>query len=60
MQKKKSFSTEGTPEYRVLFFDKSNKRISPWHDIPLIAGTASDGSTILNFINEIPRLYEHT
>lgn len=44
---------EGAPEtlqYRVFFHDKSGKKISPWHDIPLQLG---DG--VFNYIAEIPK-----
>ncbi|GJD09250.1 Probable inorganic pyrophosphatase 1 [Galdieria sulphuraria] len=38
-------------EYR-LFFSHNQKRISPWHDIPLFH---NEKERILNFVNEIPR-----
>jgi len=44
---------EGQPEtfdYRVFFVDKSGKKVSPWHDIPLRLG-----DDIYNFIVEIPK-----
>ncbi|RZB82813.1 Soluble inorganic pyrophosphatase 6, chloroplastic isoform B [Glycine soja] len=44
---------EGQPEtfdYRVFFVDKSGKKVSPWHDIPLRLG-----DDIFNFIVEIPK-----
>ncbi|KAK7331795.1 hypothetical protein VNO80_28535 [Phaseolus coccineus] len=44
---------EGQPEtldYRVFFVDKSGKKVSPWHDIPL-----RSGDDIFNFIVEIPK-----
>lgn len=44
---------DGTPQtldYRVFFFEKSGKKISPWHDIPLQLG---DG--VFNFVAEIPK-----
>lgn len=44
---------EGLPEtldYRVFFVDKSGKKVSPWHDIPLQLGT-----DVFNFIVEIPK-----
>ncbi|KAK0591163.1 hypothetical protein LWI29_036377 [Acer saccharum] len=44
---------EGLPEtldYRLFFSDKSGKKVSPWHDIPLQIG---DG--VFNFIVEIPK-----
>lgn len=44
---------EGQPEtldYRVFFVDKSGKKVSPWHDIPLQLGT-----DVFNFIVEIPK-----
>ncbi|XP_031484428.1 soluble inorganic pyrophosphatase 6, chloroplastic [Nymphaea colorata] len=44
---------EGQPstlDYRVFFFDKSGKKVSPWHDIPLQLG---DG--VFNFVVEIPK-----
>nr|ABR17648.1 unknown [Picea sitchensis] len=44
---------EGTPQtldYRIFFFEKSGKKISPWHDIPLQLG---DG--VFNFVAEIPK-----
>nr|ATJ00691.1 soluble inorganic pyrophosphatase 7 [Hevea brasiliensis] len=44
---------EGQPEtldYRVFFLDKSGKKVSPWHDIPLHLG---DG--VFNFVVEIPK-----
>uniref|UniRef100_A0A6N2LV61 inorganic diphosphatase n=1 Tax=Salix viminalis TaxID=40686 RepID=A0A6N2LV61_SALVM len=44
---------EGQPEtldYRVYFLDSSDKKVSPWHDIPLHLG---DGT--FNFIVEIPK-----
>lgn len=41
----------GTELYRV-FFNRDNKKISPWHDIPLKAEGAID---TFNFISEIPK-----
>ncbi|XP_010271538.1 PREDICTED: soluble inorganic pyrophosphatase 6, chloroplastic-like [Nelumbo nucifera] len=44
---------EGHPEtldYRVFFLDKSGRKVSPWHDIPLHLGGG-----IFNFIVEIPK-----
>jgi len=41
----------GTPEYRV-FFEKDGHRISPWHNIPLVA--CSEKGTF-NFVLEIPK-----
>ncbi|CAN6458864.1 unnamed protein product [Victoria cruziana] len=44
---------EGQPstlDYRLFFFDKSGKKVSPWHDIPLQLG---DG--VFNFVVEIPK-----
>ncbi|KAK4523395.1 hypothetical protein GAYE_PCTG52G1290 [Galdieria yellowstonensis] len=38
-------------EYRI-FFVHNQKRISPWHDIPLFH---NEKEHILNFVNEIPR-----
>jgi len=42
---------EGTLEYR-LFFEKDGQRISPFHDIPLEADSASG---IFNMVVEIPK-----
>ncbi|CAK8530379.1 unnamed protein product [Lathyrus sativus] len=39
-----------TLDYRVFFHDKSGKKVSPWHDVPLQLG---DG--VFNFIVEIPK-----
>ncbi|TKY71554.1 Soluble inorganic pyrophosphatase 6 [Spatholobus suberectus] len=44
---------EGQPEtldYRVFFVEKSGKKVSPWHDIPLRLG-----DDVFNFIVEIPK-----
>ncbi|KAK1359155.1 Inorganic diphosphatase [Heracleum sosnowskyi] len=44
---------DGLPEtldYRVFFLEKSGRKVSPWHDIPLHVG---DG--VFNFIVEIPK-----
>ncbi|MED6169515.1 Soluble inorganic pyrophosphatase 6, chloroplastic [Stylosanthes scabra] len=44
---------EGQPQtldYRVFFLNKSGKKVSPWHDIPLRSG---DG--VFNYIVEIPK-----
>ncbi|KAL4338830.1 hypothetical protein HN51_049064 [Arachis hypogaea] len=44
---------EGQPQtldYRVFFLNKSGKKVSPWHDIPLRLG---DG--VFNYIVEIPK-----
>ncbi|XP_027364793.1 soluble inorganic pyrophosphatase 6, chloroplastic isoform X1 [Abrus precatorius] len=44
---------EGQPEtldYRVFFVDKSGKKVSPWHDIPLRLG-----DDVFSFIVEIPK-----
>ncbi|KAL4179993.1 hypothetical protein AMTRI_Chr13g89940 [Amborella trichopoda] len=44
---------EGQPEtfdYRVFLLEKSGKKVSPWHDIPLHLG---DG--VFNFVVEIPK-----
>ncbi|KAL2346371.1 hypothetical protein Fmac_000371 [Flemingia macrophylla] len=44
---------EGQPEtldYRVFFLDKSGKKVSPWHDIPLRLG-----DDVFSFIVEIPK-----
>uniref|UniRef100_A0A0D6R1M7 inorganic diphosphatase n=1 Tax=Araucaria cunninghamii TaxID=56994 RepID=A0A0D6R1M7_ARACU len=46
----KEEGTSETLEYRVFLLDKSGKKISPWHDIPLQLG---DG--VFNFIAEIPK-----
>jgi len=40
----------GTDSYRIFFTDEKNKKISPWHDIPL-----RTGGTLFNYINEIPK-----
>eukprot|EP00252_Welwitschia_mirabilis_P016899 TRINITY_DN37644_c0_g1_i1.p1 TRINITY_DN37644_c0_g1~~TRINITY_DN37644_c0_g1_i1.p1 ORF type:complete len:305 (-),score=54.22 TRINITY_DN37644_c0_g1_i1:159-1073(-) len=39
-----------TLDYRVFFYDKSGRKISPWHDIPL-----QSGNGIFNFVAEIPK-----
>ncbi|KAJ7968359.1 Soluble inorganic pyrophosphatase [Quillaja saponaria] len=44
---------EGQPEtldYRVFFVEKSGKKVSPWHDVPLLLG-----DNVFNFIVEIPK-----
>jgi len=42
----------GTTEYQLYFKDKSrNKKISPWHDIPLYK---DEESKVFNFVVEIP------
>jgi len=41
---------EGTLEFR-LFFEKDGQRISPWHDIPLVA----DEQNVFNMVVEIPK-----
>jgi len=47
-------NTKGTMEYRV-FVEENGKTISPWHDIPLIAGKSAENETVFNFLSEIPR-----
>jgi inorganic pyrophosphatase len=37
------------------FFTYDNKEISPWHDIPLIAGTDREGDKLFHFVCEIPK-----
>ncbi|KAB1212138.1 Soluble inorganic pyrophosphatase 1, chloroplastic [Morella rubra] len=39
-----------SPEYRVFLVDRSGKKVSPWHDIPLRLGNG-----IFNFVVEIPK-----
>jgi len=52
----------GSLEYRVKFFLKQGegvedelKPISPWHDIPLEAGKAEDGTDLFHMVVEIPK-----
>lgn len=42
-----------TKDYRV-FFQYQGSRISPWHDIPMLAGE-EDGEKFLHFVCEIPK-----
>eukprot|EP00002_Diphylleia_rotans_P004956 TRINITY_DN1389_c0_g1_i1.p1 TRINITY_DN1389_c0_g1~~TRINITY_DN1389_c0_g1_i1.p1 ORF type:complete len:241 (-),score=57.32 TRINITY_DN1389_c0_g1_i1:642-1364(-) len=44
-------NTPGTGDYRVFFYN-GDKKISPWHDIPLYA---NDEKTLLHFVSEMPR-----
>jgi len=44
---------EGTTEYKH-YFQYKGARISPWHEIPMIAGE-EDGEKLLHFVCEIPK-----
>lgn len=37
-----------------IFYNYDGQRISPWHDIPMSAGTDEDGNKLYHFICEIP------
>jgi len=39
----------------VFFFTEKGQKISPWHDIPLVAGKSETNDVIYNYINEISR-----
>jgi len=49
-----SVGTYGEADYRV-FFQQKDKKISPWHDIPLEAGKSENNDRIFNYISEISR-----
>lgn len=44
----------GTPEWRLHFTNSSSQPISPWHDVPLIAGKDAHGP-LYYYVNEIPK-----
>jgi hypothetical protein len=44
----------GTKEWR-MWMEAEGKRISVWHDIPLMAKGASHQQLLFNYVNEIPR-----
>ncbi len=44
----------GTPEWRLHFTNSSSQPISPWHDVPLIAGQDAHGPLYF-YVNEIPK-----
>ena len=49
--------TLGAPntfEHRI-YFEKNGVVVSPWHDIPLLASSASASPQIFNMVVEIPR-----
>lgn len=50
----KEVNTKGTEQYRV-FVEEKGTVISPWHDIPLVAGTTESKDKVFNFLSEIPR-----
>jgi hypothetical protein len=50
--------TRGTESFRV-FQTLDNKKLSLWHDIPLVAGKSETGDYVFNYVNEITRGYFH-
>jgi len=50
-----SVGNYGEMDYRVFFTNNTDNKISPWHDIPLIAGKTETDDVIFNYINEISR-----
>lgn len=44
-----------TKEYRVYVCDSQGNKITPWHDVPLIASAKGFEGNLFNFLNEIPR-----
>jgi len=47
--------TPGTPDYRVFFYNKEGKRISPWHDIALTEPGTRIEQGVLRYVVEIPK-----
>ena len=39
-----------------IYYYRHGRRISPWHDIPFEAGKDKNGTALLSFVCEIPRL----
>jgi len=48
-----------TDKWRLFLGKTPDTPISPWHDIPLVAGHSEEGTKIFNFVVEIPRGESH-
>jgi hypothetical protein len=48
---------EGTKDLKVYLTDKNGNKLSFWHDLPLYSGVAPNGTVLLNYVNEIPKVY---
>lgn len=57
LQQAVTVSEKGSVDFRS-FLSLNEVKISPWHDLSLVAGKSETGDYVFNYVNEIPRGYE--
>jgi hypothetical protein len=56
IQKEDIVGEKGSVEFRS-YLSLNDTKLSPWHDLALVAGKSETGDYVFNFVNEITRGY---